>query len=194
MISSKCHNHEVQPSRDTKSKINAIYETIDAQPRKNCSRGTLEPIVEKTTLWLVVYSHDPICLCMHIHTLKQYKQNIKRKLSGQPLKKMVTILVLKQETEKVDSRIANDHDAKVTTKSISIKIFAFKHMFGPDVSFLMKSLNKTETPIFLSVVCSLFPKAIFLTFISTSFLKHCRQTLIITNTVTKNKQSAQLLS
>ena len=30
---------------------------------------------------------------------------------------------------------------------------------------LMKSLNKTETPIFKSVVCSLFPKAIFLTFI-----------------------------
>ena len=30
---------------------------------------------------------------------------------------------------------------------------------------LMKSLNKTETPIFLSVVCFLFPKAIFLTFI-----------------------------
>ena len=30
---------------------------------------------------------------------------------------------------------------------------------------LMKSLNETETPIFLSVVCSLFPKAIFLTFI-----------------------------
>ena len=30
---------------------------------------------------------------------------------------------------------------------------------------LMKSLNKTETPIFLSVVCSLFPKTIFLTFI-----------------------------
>ena len=30
---------------------------------------------------------------------------------------------------------------------------------------LMKSLNKTETLIFLSVVCSLFPKAIFLTFI-----------------------------
>ena len=30
---------------------------------------------------------------------------------------------------------------------------------------LMKSLNKTETPIFLSVVCSLFPKAIFFTFI-----------------------------
>ena len=29
---------------------------------------------------------------------------------------------------------------------------------------LMKSLNKTEAPIFLSVVCSLFPKAIFLTF------------------------------
>ena len=26
---------------------------------------------------------------------------------------------------------------------------------------LMKSLNKTATPIFLSVVCSLFPKAIF---------------------------------
>ena len=30
---------------------------------------------------------------------------------------------------------------------------------------LMKNLNKTETPIFLSVVCSLFPKAIFLTYI-----------------------------
>ena len=30
----------------------------------------------------------------------------------------------------------------------------------------MKSLNKTETPIFLSVVFSVFPKAIFLTFIS----------------------------
>ena len=30
---------------------------------------------------------------------------------------------------------------------------------------IMKSLNKTETPIFLSVVCSLFPKAIFLTYI-----------------------------
>ena len=30
----------------------------------------------------------------------------------------------------------------------------------------VKSLNKTETPIFLSVVCSLFPKAIVLTFIS----------------------------
>ena len=30
---------------------------------------------------------------------------------------------------------------------------------------LMKCLNKTETPIFLSVVCSLFPNAIFLTFV-----------------------------
>ena len=30
---------------------------------------------------------------------------------------------------------------------------------------LMKSLNITETPIYLSLVCSLFPKAIFLTFI-----------------------------
>ena len=29
----------------------------------------------------------------------------------------------------------------------------------------MKSLNKTETPIFLPVVCSLFPKAIFFRFI-----------------------------
>ena len=34
---------------------------------------------------------------------------------------------------------------------------------------LMKSLNKTETPTFLSVVCSLFPKAMFFTFI----LLHC---------------------
>ena len=33
----------------------------------------------------------------------------------------------------------------------------------------VKSLNKTETSIFLSVVCSLFPKAIFFTFI----LLHC---------------------
>ena len=33
---------------------------------------------------------------------------------------------------------------------------------------LMKSRNNTETPIFLSVVCSLFPKAIFLTFIDSS--------------------------
>ena len=38
---------------------------------------------------------------------------------------------------------------------------------------LMKSLNKTETPIFLSVVCSLFPKAIFLTFIGRKVLGHC---------------------
>ena len=36
---------------------------------------------------------------------------------------------------------------------------------GVWVVVLIKSLNKTETPIFLSVVCSLFPKAIFLTFI-----------------------------
>ena len=35
---------------------------------------------------------------------------------------------------------------------------------------LMKSLNKTETSIFLSVVCSLFPKAIFLTFIGSRYL------------------------
>ena len=33
----------------------------------------------------------------------------------------------------------------------------------------MKRLNKTETPIFLSVVCSLFPKAIFFTFILLKF-------------------------
>ena len=33
----------------------------------------------------------------------------------------------------------------------------------------MKSLNKTETLIFLSVVCSLFPKAIFLTLLKTIF-------------------------
>ena len=31
---------------------------------------------------------------------------------------------------------------------------------------LMKSLNKTESSIFLSVVCCLFPKANVLTFIS----------------------------
>ena len=35
---------------------------------------------------------------------------------------------------------------------------------------LMKSLNKTETPIFLFVVFSLFPKAIFLTYIHTKSL------------------------
>ena len=33
------------------------------------------------------------------------------------------------------------------------------------INKMLKSLNKTETPIFLSVVCSLFPRAIFLTFI-----------------------------
>ena len=38
--------------------------------------------------------------------------------------------------------------------------FQKKHITG-----FMKSLNKTETPIFLSVVCSLFPKTIVLTFI-----------------------------
>ena len=31
----------------------------------------------------------------------------------------------------------------------------------------MKGLNKTETPIFLSVVCSLFSEAIFLSFFTT---------------------------
>ena len=30
----------------------------------------------------------------------------------------------------------------------------------------MKSLNKTETPLFLSVMCSLFQKAIFWTFVN----------------------------
>ena len=30
---------------------------------------------------------------------------------------------------------------------------------------LMKSLNKTESPIFLFVVCSLFPKVIVFTFV-----------------------------
>ena len=33
------------------------------------------------------------------------------------------------------------------------------------VLLLMKKLNKTDTPILFSVVCSLFPKAIFFTFI-----------------------------
>ena len=37
---------------------------------------------------------------------------------------------------------------------------------------LMKSLNKTETPIFSSVVCSLFPRAIFLTFICSAKATH----------------------
>ena len=37
--------------------------------------------------------------------------------------------------------------------------------FKITIALPKKSLNKTETPIFLSVVCSLFPKAIFLTFI-----------------------------
>ena len=36
---------------------------------------------------------------------------------------------------------------------------------------LMKSLNKTETHIFLSEVCSLFPKAILLTFIFSYILE-----------------------
>ena len=41
-------------------------------------------------------------------------------------------------------------------------------MLQPSFLF-MKSLNKYETPIFLSVVCSVFPNAIFLAFI----LLHC---------------------
>ena len=42
---------------------------------------------------------------------------------------------------------------------------------------LMKSLNKTETPIFLSAVCSLLPNAIFFMFISNGSLVicHCMQ-------------------
>ena len=32
-------------------------------------------------------------------------------------------------------------------------------------NFITAYINKTETPIFISVVCSLFPKAIFMTFI-----------------------------
>ena len=39
-------------------------------------------------------------------------------------------------------------------------------------SLLIKSLSKTETPIFLSVMCSLFPKAIFLTFIKRNSISH----------------------
>ena len=35
----------------------------------------------------------------------------------------------------------------------------------------MKSLNKTETPISQSVLCSLFPKGIFSTFISLKIIK-----------------------
>ena len=44
---------------------------------------------------------------------------------------------------------------------------------------LMKSLNKTETPIFLSVLCSLFPKAIVLTFISMKKIKQKIEKFII---------------
>ena len=43
---------------------------------------------------------------------------------------------------------------------------------------LMKSLNKTETPIFLSEVCSLFPKAIFLTFICYRLIKNGQAILL----------------
>ena len=34
----------------------------------------------------------------------------------------------------------------------------------------MKSLNKTQIPIFWYVVCSLFPKGIFLTFLEKNWL------------------------
>ena len=37
---------------------------------------------------------------------------------------------------------------------------------------LMKCLNKTETLIFLSVVCSLFPKTIFFTFIANKMINN----------------------
>ena len=40
----------------------------------------------------------------------------------------------------------------------------------PTSLLLMKCLNKTEAPVFLSVVCSLFPKAIFLTFIEVDLI------------------------
>ena len=39
---------------------------------------------------------------------------------------------------------------------------------------LMKSLNKTETPIFIFVVCSLFPNAIFFYFYLHVFLHGMR--------------------
>ena len=45
----------------------------------------------------------------------------------------------------------------------------------------MKSLNKTETPIFLSVVCSLFPKAIFLTFSLTLVFSDSKENLLVAN-------------
>ena len=41
----------------------------------------------------------------------------------------------------------------------------------------MKSLNKTETPIFLPVGCSLFPKAIFLTFTLFSYINPANRAL-----------------
>ena len=45
---------------------------------------------------------------------------------------------------------------------------------------LMKSLNKTETSIFQSVVCSLFTKIIVLTFI---WKKNLNSAVIMVNTV-----------
>ena len=47
---------------------------------------------------------------------------------------------------------------------------------------LMKSLNKTETSIFVSEVCSLFLKAIFLTFIIDNQNSIRRFVLVIVNT------------
>ena len=44
---------------------------------------------------------------------------------------------------------------------------------------LMKGLNKTETPIFLSVVCSLFPKAIFLMFILQTIQRICKENSLL---------------
>ena len=54
---------------------------------------------------------------------------------------------------------------------------------------LMKSLNKTETPIFDSVVCSLFPKATFLTFSSIYYLVRNKMAVTVLETSLMNRQS-----
>ena len=51
---------------------------------------------------------------------------------------------------------------------------------------LMKSLNKTKTPIFQSVVCSLFPKAIFFSLLQ-------RMHVVCQNLATRGKSTADAM-
>ena len=68
-----------------------------------------------------------------------------------------------------ENYLAAFHDwVKWVQKCVSVKGEYFEAVLQTSL-LLMKSLNETETPIFLSVMCSLFPNAIILTFIVIKF-------------------------